>query len=149
MRNVAAFLSGLVFAIGLFVGGMTQPENIIGFLDVFGAWKPALAFVMAGALGLYAAVYPFVRKRPHPLFSKTFDVPDTTKKVDAKLLVGAATFGIGWGLAGFCPGPVLVVLGTGSKEAVLFFLAMIFGVVLYRFATQTGPSKKDDPNTCG
>lgn len=148
MKTVSAFLAGLLFSVGLIIGGMTLPINIVGFLDFFGEWRPALAFVMAGALGTYAALYPLVMKRRAPLFSLKFEIP-SKKTIDRRLLVGAAVFGIGWGIAGFCPGPSIVALGTGAKEALVFFAAMMAGIVLYRVASQAGPSAGDDSNSCG
>ncbi|MCG3204641.1 MAG: hypothetical protein KCHDKBKB_01356 [Elusimicrobia bacterium] len=148
MRSLAAFGSGLMFSLGLVLAGMTQPANIVGFLDFFGNWKPALIFVMAGAVGVYALLYRIVLKRRSPLFAPSFDVP-ARDQVDAPLLVGSAAFGVGWGLGGFCPGPALVALGMGALQAVLFLAALLFGIVLYHFSSRNGPSGGEDNNACG
>jgi uncharacterized membrane protein YedE/YeeE len=144
----AAFLSGLLFATGLCISGMTHPANIVGFLDFLGDWKPALIFVMAGALGTYAVLYPFVRKRHKPLFSLKFDVSNN-KTIDASLVVGAITFGIGWGVGGFCPGPAMVSLGTGASQVIVFVISMLFGVLLHRVATSGNSNATNDSSSCG
>lgn len=133
MKGVgAAFVSGLVFAMGLGLGGMTDPANVQGFLDLTGDWKPGLAFVMGGALGTFALLRALImRKREKPVFAAAFPAPPRPK-IDARLVVGAATFGVGWGLAGFCPGPAVVSVASGSKTALLFVAAMLGGMVLFR-----------------
>ncbi|MBI5201435.1 MAG: YeeE/YedE family protein [Elusimicrobia bacterium] len=147
-RSAAAFAAGLLFAAGLIISGMTQPANVVGFLDFFGDWKPALAFVMAGAVGVYASLYPIVLKRRVPLFAPAFDLPDATG-VDARLIVGSAAFGAGWGLGGFCPGPALVALGSGAAEAGVFAAAMGAGVLLHHLAFQSGAPGGEGHNACG
>ncbi len=146
MKTVSAFLAGVLFAAGLVISGMTQPEYIIGFLDFFGAWNPALAWVMAGAVGVYAAIYPLVMKRRAPLFESAFDVP-AKQAIDLKLVIGSAAFGLGWGLNGFCPGPALVALGAGAAPAAVFTAAMVLGIFLHNVAV-SGPSGTPD-NSCG
>lgn len=146
MKSVAAFLSGALFATGLYISGMTRPENIIGFLDFFGAWKPALAFVMIGAVGVYAVLYPLVLKRHRPLYAPAFDIP-STHKIDARLIAGAIAFGIGWGLGGLCPGPALVAFGSGARMAFVWMAALLTGIALHHFATNQGTS--GDQDTCG
>jgi uncharacterized membrane protein YedE/YeeE len=148
MRSGAAFVSGLLFAIGLVISGMTMPGNIVGFLDFFGHWKPALALVMVGAVGVYAGLYPLVLRRRIPFFAPAFDLPDVMK-VDSRLIVGAATFGVGWGIAGFCPGPALTTLGTGAAEAVIFVAAMATGVILFHCTFQSGAPGAEGHNACG
>lgn len=130
MTNIASFLVGLVFAIGLGVAGMTQPARIIGFLDFFGDWDATLAFVMIGAAGMYAVFYWAIRGAV-PVLAAGFKIP-VARQVDGRLLVGAAMFGIGWGLAGLCPAPALVSLGNGVEAAVIFVGAMVAG--MYGFA---------------
>ncbi len=149
MKIAAAFLSGLLFSVGLVISGMTKPANVIGFLDFFGEWKPGLMFVMAGALGAYAALYPLVMKRRAPLFDIKFDIPKT-KKWDAKLIVGSAAFGIGWGMGGFCPGPALVALGSGAAAAAVFLASFATGVLLFRL-TGSGDQSASENNqdACG
>lgn len=125
-----AFFSGALFAIGLATAGMTQPEKVIAFLDVFGAWDPSLAFVMVGAIAVYSLGFRVIAKRSRPLFEKKFVLPKK-KAVDKDLVTGAILFGIGWGLAGFCPGPALTALVSFRWEPTLFVLAMFAGMALF------------------
>jgi uncharacterized membrane protein YedE/YeeE len=124
---VGAFVAGMLFAVGLGIGGMTQPARVLAFLDFAGRWDPSLAFVMAGAVGVYAAAFRLARSRPRPLLSPAFAIPGR-RDVDARLLVGAALFGIGWGLAGYCPGPGIVSLVTGRTDVLVFVTAMLVGM---------------------
>lgn len=128
---VAAFLAGALFTTGLALGGMTQPSKVVGFLDFVGAWDPSLVFVMGGAVTVYAVVHRLVRRRPRPAFDSTFHLATRTD-VDARLLAGAAIFGAGWGLAGYCPGPGLASLASGSFAPIAFVLAMSAGMVVQR-----------------
>lgn len=130
---LAAFLSGVVFAVGLAIGGMTDPNKVVSFLDVFGGWDPSLAFVMGGAIVLYAPVYHWFTKKTRPLLHHTFHLP-TRKDVDARLLAGGIMFGIGWGLGGFCPGPAIASSASLRGDVLTFLGAMfvgMFGVFLY------------------
>jgi len=137
----AAFVSGALFALGLSLSGMTEPARVIGFLDVTGAWDPSLAFVMGGAVTVFAVLYQvIVRRLAQPLVAETFHLPPRAR-IDAKLLVGAALFGVGWGLAGLCPGPALVALGAGKVEAALFTLAMVAGSWLASLLPQLGRAR--------
>lgn len=128
-RNVAGFLSGVLFAAGLVVSGMTRPENVIGFLDVAGDWNPSLAFVMGGAIPVYAIAYRLSRRRSAPLLVPAFDLPTRTR-LDGDLVSGAAIFGIGWGLVGLCPGPAVVGAGSGLVTALVFVAAMLVGMAV-------------------
>ena len=130
-RNLLVLFSGFLFAIGLGVSEMTRPEKVIGFLDVFGSWDPSLAFVMGGAVMVYAVAYHLSRRWKAPKFAPRFRVPDNSV-IDAKLLAGAALFGVGWGLAGFCPGPAIVASAAGVTPALIFFPALIGGMLLHR-----------------
>lgn len=130
MIALVALLSGLVFALGLGLAGMTRPENVLAFLDLAGAWDPALMFVLAGASGLYFLVSPAILQRDRPLLAPRFAVP-TRRDIDARLVVGAALFGVGWGLVGLCPGPALVDLAGGGGDLVLFVAAMLAGMFLF------------------
>lgn len=129
--HVVAFISGVLFALGLALSGMTQPRKVIAFLDVLGAWDPSLAFVMVGAIAVHIA---FARRatRPaaRPVLAERFVLP-TSARIDGKLVTGAALFGLGWGAAGFCPGPALVSLVSFSWPTVLFVAAMLAGMVLH------------------
>lgn len=126
--NVTAFLSGAIFAAGLAVSGMTQPQKVVDFLDVAGAWDPSLAFVMMGAIGLNIVLFRFISKRTGPIFGSVFQLPNR-KDIDPRLVAGAAIFGAGWGLGGYCPGPGLVSLATGGLPALVFVIAMAAGMV--------------------
>ncbi len=130
--ELVALTAGVLFAAGLVVSGMAQPSKVIGFLDVSGAWDPSLAFVMAGAIGVHALAYRWIRRRAKPLFAAELAVP-ASQGIDARLLAGAALFGIGWGLGGFCPGPALVSLMSGAPKAVVFVAAMLAGMYVHRF----------------
>lgn len=127
----AAGLIGALFGLGLRVGGMTDPTNVQSFLDLFGAWRPQLMGVMGGGMAVAAVLYALARRRDTPLLALRWRWPDATA-IDAPLLAGSALFGIGWALAGFCPGPALVTLGSGSAEAGLFVVAMLAGGWLQR-----------------
>ncbi len=126
MRLVSFLALGALFAVGLGISGMTQPLKVLGFLDVFGAWDPALAFVMGSAVAVTFIGYRFVLARPHPFLGASFDMP-SRRNIDVQLLAGASLFGVGWGLAGFCPGPALVALASGSMDIVIFVAAMFAG----------------------
>ncbi len=132
---IAAVLAGVVFALGLAISGMGNPAKVTAFLDVTGAWDPALAFVMIGAIAVH---YPFVRiakQRARPILADAFHWP-TPNTIDAKLVFGSALFGIGWGLSGYCPGPALVSLGRGMSGTFIFVLAMCAGIAITRFVTK-------------
>ena len=126
--HVVAFISGLLFAIGLGVAGMTNPHKVLNFLDVFGDWDPSLALVMAGAILVYAPVYRRIKGEAAPKVAERFHWP-TKQDVDAKLVVGSILFGIGWGIAGFCPGPAIVAASTGQASTLAFFAAMVLGML--------------------
>jgi uncharacterized membrane protein YedE/YeeE len=127
---LASFACGLVFAMGLALGGMTQPSKVVGFLDFTGEWDPSLAFVMGGALAVHALLGRFVRARPQPMLSAAFTLP-TRNDIDVRLVAGSAIFGVGWGLGGFCPGPSVVALGGGMDAALVVVPAMLAGMLLH------------------
>lgn len=126
MYNITALLSGLLFGIGLILSGMTDPAKVIGFLDLFGQWNPALAFVMIGAISVSVLGFAIAKKRTQSVLGEPINLPNSTT-IDARLLIGAALFGIGWGIAGFCPGPALVSLSTIIETAGPFVAAMAVG----------------------
>ncbi|KPP92604.1 DUF6691 family protein [Erythrobacter sp. HL-111] len=131
-RGIVALLSGAVFGAGLALGGMTDPARVRGFLDLFGDWDPTLAFVMGGAVLVMVAVWHLLQPRlAHPLFADDFAIP-TRKDLDARLLGGAALFGIGWGIAGLCPGPGIAALVIEPVGAAVFVAAMLAGMGLVR-----------------
>ncbi len=129
MKVLSFFLLGVLFAVGLGISGMTQPAKVVGFLDIFGAWDPALMFVMGGAVAVNFIGYRLAVGRPHPLLAARFDIP-TRRDIDWQLVTGASLFGAGWALAGFCPGPALVALASGSTDVMLFVAAMFIGFLL-------------------
>ena len=129
--SLAALLAGALFGLGLAVSGMTDPLRILGFLDVFGDFDPALLFVLGGAVTTTLILFRPVLKRPAPVLAESFHISGL-RRIDRPLLVGAGLFGIGWGLAGYCPGPALVGLGVLSPEALWFVPAMLAGMYLHR-----------------
>lgn len=131
-RFVAVLISGLLFALGLGMSGMTQPAKVLAFLDVTGNWDPSLAFVMVGAIGTYAVLSRLARRRERPLFEPSFSAL-SSKGIDARLFGGAALFGAGWGLIGYCPGPAIVSVATGHTASLVFVAAMTFGMFVSRY----------------
>lgn len=131
MATVAALLAGLLFGCGLILSGMINPAKVLGFLDIAGAWDPSLAFVMAGAIAAAAPAFFCARKMPRSLTGEPVRLP-AASRVDRRLLAGSALFGIGWGIAGFCPGPAVAGVGAGEPKALLFVLAMLAGMVLFQ-----------------
>lgn len=130
-NNFAALIVGFIFALGLGISGMTRPEKVIGFLDIFGRWDASLVFVMAGAIALHAVAYRLIRRRSSPLFSKEFYVP-TSKELTPSLIIGAFIFGVGWALAGYCPGPAITSLASFQVRPLMFVVSMILGMILFR-----------------
>ena len=134
MKNrLSEFAVGLIFGIGLIVSGMTDPGKVLGFLDLFGAWDPSLAFVMGGAILLGVFGFALANKRTTTFLGGALHLP-TSREIDRRLVVGSLAFGVGWGLAGFCPGPAIVSLGMGEPKAAVFVVAMIAGMLLFELA---------------
>lgn len=131
MKLLFALITGLVFGTGIAISGMMDPAKVLNFFDVAGSWDPSLAFVMGGALIVTFLGYRLAWRRQAPLFGDRFQVP-TSSVIDAKLVGGSALFGIGWGIAGFCPGAAIPALGTGRWEVVLFLAATVGGFYLRR-----------------
>lgn len=138
MKLLSAFIFGIVFALGLGIAGMTEPARVVAFLDVTGAWDPSLAFVMGGAVGVGLVAFPWILRRPRAVLGESFALPEK-RPIDARLLLGAATFGVGWGLSGYCPGPALVSLVTLSSPALVFVAAMSLGLTLAGRIAQPRP----------
>ena len=122
-----ALLAGLVFGIGLMLSGMANPAKVLGFLDLSGQWDPSLGLVMGGAVAVAAVVFALTRKRQTALLGAELKLP-TARQIDKPLVIGSLVFGAGWGIAGFCPGPALVVLAMGEGKALVFVLAMLAGM---------------------
>ena len=131
-RVLGALLSGVIFGLGLAVSGMMNPAKVIGFLDVAGSWDPTLAFVMGGALLVTIPAFRLILGRERPLFDKSFSLPSKTS-LDGRLISGAALFGVGWGMVGFCPGPAVAALATGLTPVLVFVAAMVAGMVLQSY----------------
>jgi len=130
-RVLAAFIGGGLFGAGLIISQMSNPAKVIGFLDLSGQWDPSLAFVMAGAVAVFALGYRFALRRSSPLFDKNFVMPEKVN-VDKTLISGSLLFGLGWGLAGLCPGPAIVSSSFGDSRVWMFIVAMLAGMGLIR-----------------
>jgi uncharacterized membrane protein YedE/YeeE len=139
---ILQFAIGLLFGVGLVVAGMSDPAKVLNFLDFAaipaGPWDPSLAFVMAGAIAVTLVGFQLVLKRPKPIFGEKFHLP-TAREVDARIISGPAIFGVGWGLAGFCPGPAFTALGGGTTAALIFVAAMLTGMVAARWLANRQP----------
>ena len=127
MRLVSTYLIGLIFGLGIAISGMANPAKVLNFFDIAGTWDPSLAFVMGGAVVVAFIGYRIVLRRPAPILDAKFHLPDNPR-IDARLLGGAALFGVGWGIAGFCPGGALPALGTGQIDVFVFVAALIAGI---------------------
>ena len=130
-NNLTALLVGLIFAFGLSLSGMTNPEKVKGFLDFFGSWDPSLIFVMIGAISFHFVIYKMIRHRKSPLFSTHWHIPQKSD-VTRSLALGSILFGIGWGLAGFCPGPAVTSLTKLQPAVWVFVVFMVLGMVLFK-----------------
>lgn len=141
MIALASLLAGLVFGLGLVVSGMANPAKVLGFLDLAGSWDPSLAFVMAGAIAVAMVGFLVARRRALSLLGAEMRLP-SARRIDRRLVLGSLLFGVGWGIAGFCPGPGLVALGMGETKALVFVAAMLAGMgifeLLERRERQTG-----------
>ena len=130
MGNLFGFISGLVFGIGLILAGMADPLKVKAFLDLAGAWDPSLALVMGGAIALSAVAFALAKRRELSWTGTAMEIP-TNRSIDTRLILGGVLFGTGWGIAGFCPGPALVALGSGMGAAGIFVVAMLVGMVVH------------------
>lgn len=131
-NNMTSLAVGILFAIGLGVSGMTRPEKVFGFLDVFGSWNASLIFVMLGAVIVHLIAFRFIVKRKSPLFSAQWHLP-TKKEITWPLIAGSFLFGVGWALGGYCPGPALTSLASFQIRPLIFFVSMVIGMLLFRF----------------
>jgi uncharacterized protein len=138
MNRLMDFIGGLVFGVGLILSGMTDPGKVIGFLDLAGEWDPSLALVMAGAIGVGFFAFRIARGRGTTLLGGPMKLPGS-EIIDWRLLTGSAVFGVGWGLAGFCPGPAVVATGAGYWQALLFTLAMLAGMGVHESSVRVAP----------
>ena len=136
MTPMVSYLIGLIFGVGIAVSGMANPAKVLNFFDIAGTWDPSLIFVMGGALVTTFIGYRLVCRRKAPLLADAFGVP-AARSIDARLIGGSAVFGVGWGIAGFCPGGALPALGTGRWEVFAFVAALVAGILLARFILVT------------
>jgi uncharacterized membrane protein YedE/YeeE len=143
LRRISEFCIGLLFGLGLIISGMTDPGKVLGFLDLAGLWDPSLALVMGGAVLVGLLAFALARKRSTSVLGGPMQLP-TARHIDRRLVLGSLAFGIGWGIAGFCPGPAIVSLGTGEPKAVVFVLAMLAGMGIFEWleGRQKPPSTK-------
>ena len=130
MHALSAFVTGLIFGIGLIISGMTDPSKIIGFLDLAGPWDPSLALVMGGAVAVGFIAFRVARGRTAAFLGGAMHLP-TVRQIDRRLVLGSLAFGIGWSLAGYCPGPAVVSVGMGQEKAIVFVIAMLVGMGIY------------------
>jgi uncharacterized membrane protein YedE/YeeE len=130
MTVLASLLAGLVFGFGLLISGMSNPSKVLGFLDIAGRWDPSLALVMVGAIAVGLVSFALARKRTRSFLGLDMKLP-ATQRIDRRLVLGSVLFGIGWGIAGLCPGPALVALGTAQPNAIVFFLSLLGGMAIF------------------
>lgn len=133
--SISAFVAGLIFSLGLLLSGMANPEKVLGFLDLFGAWDPSLALVMGGAIAVGLPLFALAKKRPASILGAPIQLPGK-REIDRRLILGSLAFGIGWGLAGFCPGPGIVAAGALKSGGILFVLCMIGGMWTFHWLEQ-------------
>lgn len=141
MRNILTLVSGLLFGTGLILSGMANPAKVQNFLDLFGTWDPSLAFVMGGAIMVTMPGFWLAQKRATPFFSDMFHMPTRTD-FDARLIAGAATFGVGWGLGGLCPGPAVTSLALGSTGTLIFIATMLLGMIAAKYVASPSTAKQ-------
>ena len=135
MSKIVSCISGIIFGVGLSVSNMINPEKVLGFLDIFGLWDPSLIFVMMGAIIISAPVFFLFRSKNKPLFADNFTMP-TLKSIDKNLIIGSSIFGVGWGMAGFCPGPAISSLALLNTYSVYFVLSLLGGFLLTEFVNR-------------
>ena len=140
MNLFFSLLAGVIFGTGLLIGGMASPAKVIGFLNITRAWDPSLAFVMGGAISIGFFAFRSVKQRTRSVYGGAINIP-VNRALDKRLIGGAAVFGIGWGLAGICPGPALVLLGAGKAKGIVFVGAMIVGMLLFGYLEQREKNK--------
>lgn len=140
MQKLSAFIVGLLFGLGLILSGMTDPGKVQGFLDLFGNWDPSLAFVMGGAIAVAFFAYALAKQRTRSFLGGAMHLPKATS-IDKRLVIGSLTFGAGWGLAGFCPGPGLVSMASGEVKGLVFVAAMVAGMAVFEWLERVSTLK--------
>ena len=141
LNRLSEFFLGLIFGMGLLLSGMTNPSKVIGFLDITGMWDPSLVMVMGGAIFVGFFVFAFIKKRTVNFLGGALHLPKSDQ-IDKPLMIGASLFGIGWGLAGFCPGPAIVSMAQGQDKALIFVLSMLLGMIVFEVFTRYVSKKK-------
>ncbi|MEO7464543.1 MAG: DUF6691 family protein [Nitrosospira sp.] len=136
MIDITALVSGFIFGLGLILAGMANPDKVLAFLDIAGAWDPSLAFVMGGAIAVGSLAFAMARKRNRSYLGFSMNLP-ASLVIDKRLVLGSLAFGIGWGMAGICPGPALVLLGSGSGKGMVFVSAMLLGMGIFEILERT------------
>ena len=141
MQVLMAFITGLIFGLGLILSGMTNPSKVIGFLDITGAWNPSLLFVMGGAILIASIAFHFTKTRPKALLGDVIRLP-TARQIDNRLVLGGLTFGAGWGLSGYCPGPALASLAIGGSKPLIFVVSMLVGMAIFEIHDRRSKAHK-------
>ncbi|MDP1678862.1 MAG: YeeE/YedE family protein [Candidatus Nitrotoga sp.] len=141
MQALMAFITGLIFGLGLILSGMTDPAKVIGFLDIAGAWNPSLVFVMGGAILIAAIAFHFAKTRSKALLGDVMRLP-TARQIDRRLVLGGLAFGVGWGLTGYCPGPALASLAIGGSKPLIFVIAMLAGMAIFEIQDRRSSAHK-------
>lgn len=144
MVNITALVSGLIFGLGLILAGMANPDKVLAFLDIAGAWDPSLALVMAGAIAVGSVAFTMVRERDRSYLGLSMNLP-TSRVIDKRLVLGSLAFGIGWGMAGICPGPALILLGSGSVKGIVFVAAMLLGMGIFEVLERSRSRSTNSP----
>lgn len=140
MQKLFAFIVGLLFGLGLLLSGMSDPGKVQGFLDLFGQWDPSLAFVMGGAIAVGFFAFALAKQRTRSFLGGALHLPKSTQ-IDKRLVIGSLTFGVGWGLAGFCPGPSLVSMASGEVKGLVFVVAMVAGMLVFEWLERASALK--------
>lgn len=142
-QSIIALIAGIIFGLGLSISQMTDSARVLGFLDITGVWDPTLMFVLGGAVGVTVIAFRFILRRPQPFIATKFQLP-TNNSLDRQLLIGSGLFGIGWGIAGYCPGPGVTSLVQGSGNSFLFMFALIGGILAHRFVTNANSRRTEN-----
>jgi uncharacterized membrane protein YedE/YeeE len=143
MNLLSALLSGIIFGLGLILAGMANPAKVLGFLDLAGLWDPSLALVMGGAIAVGSIGFALARQRPQSLLGLPMQLP-TSRQIDRRLIGGSLVFGVGWGLAGICPGPALILIGYGAQEGLIFGIAMLTGMGVFEIIERRSVAGAND-----
>ncbi|MEF8702865.1 MAG: DUF6691 family protein [Candidatus Accumulibacter sp. UW26] len=143
MNLLSALVSGIIFGLGLIIAGMANPEKVLGFLDLAGLWDPSLALVMGGSIAVGSIGFALARQRPQSLLGLPMQLP-TSRQIDRRLIGGSLVFGVGWGLAGICPGPALILIGYGAQEGLIFGIAMLTGMGVFEIIERRSVAGAND-----